>query len=274
MGKQGTDETAETGADETDVTDATDATDVTAEAGTDEAAAVAGTDETAEAGTEATEGASASAEAAPVKRGDVGKALHAERDRRRVAEEVSRRLQERLDALALPELGPPAKLEMGDEDILDGRQVRKLLEQQRGELRQDVAKMVQAQVRTTELMGYIGSFEVFDGESGLGNLGREVLAARLAGLKSIATPEGLLEARRVVEAVAKEVSGHQVTGENAVVRRGAVGARTLRPGPGAATATHIIPARKAPESLEEASAQAHQDVWGLAKRVRAKLGLK
>jgi hypothetical protein len=205
--------------------------------------------------------------------GDVGKALHVERERRRVADEVNRRLRERLDALVQQEPEKGRRLEIGDEDILDGRQVKRLFEEQRVQLRQDVGRMVQAQMRATELMGFVDSFEAFSLETGIGALGREALTARLAAIKSVATPEGLAEAKATVEAVARQVSEGHAAGHNAELGRGTRGARTVAPGPGAATATRVVIRRDAPATLEGMHAEAAKSVGGIFRRFRKASGL-
>jgi hypothetical protein len=228
------------------------------EAGTDGAGvAGAGQDETAGSGTDGQ----------PRKVGDVGKALQAERGRRKVAEEVNRRLQERLDSLVQAGPSREMKLDVGDEDILDGRQVKRLLEDHRRALRQDVAGLVQGQVRATELMGFIDSFEAFSLDTGIGALGREALTARLAGIPSVATADGMEQAKAAVEDVARQISEGHAAGANAAARRGAGGARTLAPGPGAATATHVRMDKDVPDTPEGMQEAARVGVRGIWNRI-------
>jgi hypothetical protein len=164
-------------------------------------------------------------------------------------------------------------LEIDADQILDGKQVAKLLAEQSRTLLEQVESRLTGQGRATELGAYVDSFEVFGMESPLGMLGREALTARLAGIPSISTPEGYELAKAAVEDVARAIGEQQVAAGNGAGRRTAQGARTLRPGPGSGTATHVVVRPDRTLSEPERRTQEVRQVKGVIARVRQKYGI-
>jgi len=222
-------------------------------------------EETPEAGAETPETPGAGEETPEPKKGDPAKALRQERERRRAAQAETARLRETLQKLVGTQ-GAPPKLEIQDGDVLDGAQVKRLLEEQQAGVLAAVDRRLQAGRQVDALVADIDSYEIFRDEE-LGSLARSALEARLAGAKS------LEEAAGIVEAVAQEASALAVRRRNESAERGAKGARTVKATPGTELAQHIR-VDKAPESFEEASATARRIVGPIAKMVRARMGMK